>query len=149
MKFKAKYLFFAIPLILIGACKYMLHGMQRVEEGSDVQSASWIPPEASHISFYRTWITDEAKFRISEPGFIIFLESKGLKPEEIKEEKTITLYFIDRELRARAKTDQDYEMLYHKIKNGLFYEKLHPNGGGWTCAYDRDSGFAYYHWAHH
>lgn len=137
-----------VILALLGSCMALLHGTRQVEEAHDIKSVDWLPSSATDISFYKTWIHHEARFRIPEADFVRFVMEQGFKAEEITEEKIVRLPILDsQKLDQRNSTESVPQ--FTVIKQGLFFELRKPNNGGWLFAYDRTTGVGYFVWAHH
>ncbi|MDR0902634.1 MAG: hypothetical protein LBM92_07695 [Opitutaceae bacterium] len=141
----------AIALAL-GSCALLHHYFTRFEEGTDVQSVSWLPAGARSVTFYNTIFIQEARFVISEKDFVDFAKTKGFSPEEITRPKEIKWMCIEREKRNRFVSNpsmENYEALKWTITDGLFFEKRYRNNGGYIFAYDRKNSLGYYCWGHH
>ncbi len=98
--------------------------------------SKYLPPTAHDINIYTNpnitgWFVCD--FSMNEEDFKKLAEKQGWNPREIKEpEKILT-----------AKSVHDGTHKEHKLKNGLYYSKRAPNGGGVTVGYDRDNHRGY------
>ena len=105
----------------------------------NVKSVSWLPAEATNISYYRGTLNSVYEFDISEKGFFEWSGKWKVKPIDAPLE---IRRYSDSNLRG---LDSNGERRFKVVKHG-YYFKTPPRGdGGLTCvAYDLESGRAYF-----
>ena len=125
---------------------------EQVEIGENLDTVSWLPDEASNISFYRSYRFTAYEFDISEAGF----ERWSQWPvNDLSTPKKIARYLVRTEPESPAPSfDATDEQLiayhrarqnqYAKITDGLYYEIEQSNGGGVWVGYDRQKGRVFY-----
>lgn len=111
--------------------------------------ASWLPAEATQVSYYKTYSWTAFEFQISEDGFKKW--ASHWQVAEIVDFFTIGRYTT--RILERPKYDNDpnspyaiYELQTRAtITNGIcFRTPPRANGGGTCVAFDRNKGRAFY-----
>lgn len=117
--------------------------------GENEARVDWLPPEASHVSFYKSYSWTAYEFDIPEAGFRTWASRWQI--QDIETPFTITRYkYFTTDHPAY---DPNPEGPFYRfeaeakatITNGYFYRTPpRGNGGGTYVAYDRDGGRAYF-----
>ena len=116
--------------------------------GENMPSVSWLPKEATNVSFSKNWGWDAYEFKISEQGFLKWANQKGYDVKlisDINDSRTPSLE------RYNMSTENDFNKTRVVIKDGYFYHYDSPSGNG-ACrciGYDRKTKKAYYFGATH
>jgi hypothetical protein len=99
--------------------------------GENVKQVSWLPPEATNVSYYKTYSWTAYEFDIDEAGFRKWADDYKLSP--IKEPQKIRRYL------SFIGNNKD---VYAVVSKGLFYSK--SKGVYIHLVYDADKRRAYY-----
>lgn len=114
------------------------------DQGENVMSVDWLPPEATNISYYRSYEFTAYEFTISESGFRDWALSKGYSLSTITDQtKNIRRYLFALH-HTEPDRNIDYEDTRLEIRKGLFYETVQRNGGGYLVVYDTESSRVYF-----
>lgn len=118
------------------------------ETGVNVKTVDWLPPEATNISYYKTYSWRAYEFDMDEESFKRWARRWDLKP--IKEEETITRYsytsFLKQSRNYRNAKVYEAEEKKHvaTVSTGLYDREIRRNGGGYHVVYDREKQRAYF-----
>jgi len=122
---------------------------QPAEVGENEEHVSWLPDEATNVSYYKAYMWKAYEFDISEEGFKRWAIKWDLK--EIDEEQSIWRYSYMSFLAKRREENVDYDELFSEeekhiatVKNGLYDKKKSRSSSGYHVVYDRDRGRAYF-----
>lgn len=127
---------FGTPVLLV-----LLYCYGPAEIGENLPRVSWLQEDASDVSFYKSYQFTAYEFSVSEASF---LKHTRWEFQEIREPVTIPRYNT-----RLIKIDdcENFEEYRKKtsvtVKNGLYSTRRQSNGGGYTAAYDRETGKAY------
>ncbi|MDF9826399.1 hypothetical protein M2103_001196 [Ereboglobus sp. PH5-5] len=137
-------------LLVAGLCGLFYRELNRREAGEHVANVRYLPKSASDITYVKIMFCEEYEFAISESEFVQFAKKKGRILQEIQEPKSVRPILIWPEKRNKEiQSLADYESTEVKADKGLFHQEQRNNGGGYTFLYNRDTGRAYYWYAHH
>ena len=111
------------------------------EFGEHVERVSWLPAEATDVSFFKSHSWTAYEFKISEAGFRKHVHSSW-QFEEISEEEIIARYnYI---LAMKSPNDEELQgQRSARVKNGIVTSRIWENGGRYHAVYDRDTGIGY------
>jgi hypothetical protein len=148
MRFRFRTLLIVITLLACGIAflRSAYIELTHVETGENIDSVSWLPKSASHISYLRSYGFTAYEFDISESDFRAW-SSWELQP--ISKPVTVMRYSFtnqadfDTRNTSMAQWDRWEEKCRATVSDGLWYERRRGNGGGVTVAYDRTKGRAY------
>ncbi len=141
---------FLNPISLIFfAISFALWSNAHPDKGENVEQVSWLPKEATNISYYKTYSWTAYEFDISEDGFKKWAKGYDLKTIDKPVEMMRYCYFTTKTPEYDSAQDGEYnkwqERVNVKIFNGYYYRTPpRPNCGGTYVAYDLDQGKAYY-----
>ena len=131
--------------LFVVASLFMMFRPVEPERGYNVDSVSWLPNEASNITFYAREglaMLRIAEGSMSEADFREWADSKGWDLEEKKNSRGsgyLRTAFLD--LPEHQGLDQLPEDF---VRDGLYYENRASNGGGVTVLFDREKERFYY-----
>jgi len=118
-------------LSFVGLC---LWSNTHPDTGQNVSSVSWLPAEATHVSYFKTYSYTAYEFDISEEGF-----KNWASDWEMKEIETP---FTTKRYSAYTLAESETTAT---ITNGYcFQTPPRDNGGETLVAYDRDRKRAFY-----
>lgn len=130
---------------------HALHeGLMHSETAENVASVDWLPPSASNVSYYRSYMNTAYEFDISERAF---RDWSRWHVEEIDKPVAMLRYSafaspVPEPVNPSQEASEAYVLAVSqqraKIDVGLYYERLQENGGGVWVAYDRESGRAFF-----
>jgi hypothetical protein len=138
-----------IGLIFVGvvaACGGLQHWFlkwaSKSEQGANLAQVSWLPQEATNVSFHRRNYGYQAyEFDISESGFRQWVE---YPVKEIDQPFSIWRYSLPDCDRANEMYTSSTTPCTAVIRSGLYYEQVWSDGGRVAVAYDREHGRAYF-----
>ncbi len=150
-----------VLFVLPGSCGVLfLWAVTRpAEVGVNISSVSWLPKEASDVSYYKTYVLTAYEFSISEDGFekwaARYGEAKEIESvvrvarfsymESLSFPEPLPMGASESEWERHEAERARLEVLRSiAITDGLVFEIRESDGGGLTVAYDRDYGRAYF-----
>ena len=138
----------AIAIILgIGYIWYAIDSAKKIEFGQGVATVSWLPDEATDVSYYKSYGWTAYEFTISESGFRKWASKYPLQEidETLHMERWSWVNF-SRESSGLSTNEYHTSMLDHltSIEEGLLGGASWDNGGRELMAFDRAAGRAYF-----
>ena len=111
------------------------------EFGEHVERVSWLPAEATDVSFFKSNSYTAYEFKISEDGFRKCVHSRW-QFEEISDKAVIRRY--NYLLAMESTNDEELQVqTVARVKNGIVTSYTKGSGGGYHAIYDRDTGIGY------
>jgi hypothetical protein len=136
----------SLVVLLIGGAMW---SNAHPDTGEDKPRVAWLPPEATSVSYYKTYSWTAFEFDIPEPAFTNWASRWEIR--EIETPFTIRRYkfFVQKHPDFDPAPDSPYYTFEAEAKatitNGYFYRTPpRGNGGGTYVGYDRDKARAYY-----
>jgi len=147
-----------LPVALIAFSCY--HTYTWLEKGEHIAKVSWLPSEASDVTFFKSYTYTVYEFSISEQGFLAWARESGWPVQPIEGEVTVPRYYSmtpsPREPTAAASKEaqsQSWRAVEQWLKesvavvqDGYTATNRQSNVGdrGYIVAYDRKVRRAYY-----
>jgi hypothetical protein len=130
--------------ILLGAAYW---SNTHPDTGENIKTVAWLPPEATNVSYYKTYSWTAYEFDIDEDGFRKWSDCP-LTPitEKIAVERYSYENFMKRRLGC-CNEQYEHERATHIaiVTDGLHYSYLNPSAGGRrSVVYDREKHRAYF-----
>jgi len=138
--------------LVIGVVFYFAgQDLSRIETGEKVPRVSWLPPAATNVSYYRSYLFTAYEFDVSESEFLKWAQGYDLKP--VREPFSIPRYnFAAKALPPEDASEEDARRIWERasvrtatVNDGYFYEQERGRSGGFTrIAWDRTTSRAYF-----
>lgn len=108
------------------------------DTGANARRVSWLPSEASNISYYRTYSWTAFEFDIDEKAFKKWAHRWDIK--SIRNEERIPRYSYYKQPYEKRNSKEHLAV----VRNGLYASCKQSNGGGCHVVYDREKHKAYF-----
>ncbi|WP_165067836.1 hypothetical protein [Paludisphaera rhizosphaerae] len=156
MRFAVRSVLLAFAVVVGVACYITL---TEHETGEHVASVSWLPEEATDVTYSRSYGLTEAEFRIPEPAFLAWARKRGWDLKPIEHAITVPTAFgltshnpAVALARAPANVQDQLQEAYQdwlskaevRVHDGWQAEYRQDNGGGYRVVYARKTGRAHY-----
>lgn len=129
------------------------------ETGEHVVSVSWLPEEATDVTYSRSYGLTEAEFHIPESAFLAWARKRGWDLKPIERATTVPTAFGLTSLNplvafnrtpanAQDRLQESYNAWLDRaqilVHDGWQAEYKQDNGGSYRVVYARETGRAYY-----
>lgn len=132
----------------IGVLRGCYIELTHVETAEGVERVDWLPPTASNVSYYKSYMYTAYEFDMSEADFKSWTWHK-VKPITTNVQVNRFSYMTRDSSALDLSSPEEQWKRWEEagtatVTNGLYYSDRRSNGGGVTLAYDRAIGRVFF-----
>jgi hypothetical protein len=126
------------------------HGFTSRETGEHESRVSWLPAEATDVTYIRSFFYTVEEFSISEQGFLVWAKKMGWDVATIVGEVEVPRYFgqVTPVPQVPQESERAFDAWLQKsravVRDGYYARYRTHDMAGYTVAYDRKAGRVYY-----